>query len=342
MKKLSVLLCCLFCMATLAGCGGSSSGGETAAASSAAAQNLYSKEAAVEDMAYDEAVPEEEAADAGAGPAAIVSGQNQPNRKKIWRAWLSLETLEFDSAIEKLTAAVNAAGGYLESSSVEGNSIESYGPSRRYGTLTARVPSDKLDGFIGEVGGICNVLSSNLSSEDITLQYTDTETRKKSLEVEQERLLALLEKAEDLESIIKLEEPLSEVRYQLDGKTSELRAYDHLVDYSTVTMELHEVRKVSEQTPETVPERISTGLSNTFGDMKEAGTNLFVGFVVNLPYLLILGVVVLLAVLLIRRLVKKERTRTSAAPLYGGAKLPNPYTAPEEKGDTPQQPPKDE
>ncbi len=47
MKKLSVLLCCLFCMATLAGCGGSSSGGETAAASSAAAQNLYSKEAAV-------------------------------------------------------------------------------------------------------------------------------------------------------------------------------------------------------------------------------------------------------------------------------------------------------
>ena len=66
------------------------------------------------------------------------------------------------------------------------------------------------------MGKIGTVTYTNKSSEDITLDYVDVESRIEALEVEQERLLALLESAQDLESVIQLESRLSEVRYQLE------------------------------------------------------------------------------------------------------------------------------
>ena len=42
----------------------------------------------------------------------------------------------------------------------------------------------------------------NESVDDVTLRYVDVDSHKKALETEQERLLALLEKAENVEDII--------------------------------------------------------------------------------------------------------------------------------------------
>ena len=60
--------------------------------------------------------------------------------------------------------------------------------------------------------------------------------RKKSLEIEQERLWALLEKADSLDAVVALEARLSEIRYELESYTSQLRLYDNQVDYSTVSI----------------------------------------------------------------------------------------------------------
>ena len=53
--------------------------------------------------------------------------------------------------------------------------------------------------------------------DDVTLRYVDVDSHKKALETEQERLLALLEKAENVEDIITIENRLSDVRYELEN-----------------------------------------------------------------------------------------------------------------------------
>ena len=58
---------------------------------------------------------------------------------------------------------------------------------------------------------------------------------------EQERIWALLEKADTLEAVIALEERLSEIRYQLESMESQLKLYDNQVDYSTVSIHISEV-----------------------------------------------------------------------------------------------------
>ncbi len=95
-----------------------------------------------------------------------------------------------------------------------------YGTSGRTLYLTARIPAELSDQFVGQLGSLGTMVSQSESAEDITLRYTDTESRIASLKTEQERLLALLDKADSLDSIITLESRLTEVRYELENYQS--------------------------------------------------------------------------------------------------------------------------
>lgn len=237
----------------------------------------------------------------------MVPAEISVEQKIIWTVDMEVETLEFDSFLSNLEQEVQRFGGYLESSSVSGSSIQY--TSNRYGTVTVRIPSAQLDAFLDQVGKIGTVTYTNKSSEDITLDYVDVESRIEALEVEQERLLALLESAQDLESVIQLESRLSEVRYQLENYRSTQNRYDSLIDYSTVSLSIQEVQRVTTVHDQSVGQRIAAGWSDTLYRLKNGCVDLFVWFVVNLPYLLIWAVLAGVVVWLCLRHRKKRRKK---------------------------------
>ena len=71
--------------------------------------------------------------------------------------------------------------------------------------ITIRIPESKLDLFVEEIGDFSNVVEKTVNTEDVTLQYVDTEGKKAMYRAEEESLLALLENAEDLDTIRELE-----------------------------------------------------------------------------------------------------------------------------------------
>lgn len=237
----------------------------------------------------------------------MVPAEISVEQKIIWTVDMEVETLEFDSFLSNLEQEVQRFGGYLESSSVSGSSIQY--TSNRYGTVTVRIPSAQLDAFLDQVGKIGTVTYTNKSSEDITLDYVDVESRIEALEVEQERLLALLESAQDLESVIQLESRLSEVRYQLENYRSTQNRYDSLIDYSTVSLSIQEVQRVATVHDQSVGQRIAAGWSDTLYRLKNGCVDFFVWFVVNLPYLLIWVVLAGVVVWLCLRHRKKRRKK---------------------------------
>ena len=127
--------------------------------------------------------------------------------------------------------------------------------------------------------------------------------------MEQERLLALLESAQDLESVIQLESRLSEVRYQLENYRSTQNRYDSLIDYSTVSLSIQEVQRVTTVHDQSVGQRIAAGWSDTLYRLKNGCVDFFVWFVVNLPYLLIWVVLAGVVVWLCLRHRKKRRKK---------------------------------
>ncbi len=118
--------------------------------------------------------------------------------------------------------------------------------SSRSASYTLRIPSDKLDEFIDVVETLGNVTYKNESVDDVTLRYVDVDSHKKALETEQERLLALLEKAENVEDIITIENRLSDVRYELENYEIQIRLLDNQIDYSTVYVDISEVSRVTD------------------------------------------------------------------------------------------------
>lgn len=231
------------------------------------------------------------------------------NIKLIWRANLEMETLDFNAAVEAMNHSVAEFGGYVESSYVEGGERLSGRTQNRYGNYTIRIPASKLDDFLNQMGSIGNVISRSKSSENITLEYADNEARKATLELEEKKLMELLGQATILEDIITLESRLSEVHYRLDGYASTLRKYDDLVDYSTVSIYINEVQKMTETKVETLPQRISAAFSDSLYELEVFAGDLVVFLIGRSPILLIWAVVIVILVIIIRTLLKRRKNK---------------------------------
>lgn len=194
------------------------------------------------------------------------------NSKLILRASLAVESTEFDKAVTALDQLVAGQGGYYESNEIQQGA---YYDTRaaRYGSFIIRVPQEHFDAFLSAAGTIGHVVSRSKSSEDIGEAYYDTEARLRTQQTKHERLLALLEKADNMENIIALETALSDVEYQIEQLTGTLRKYDSLVGYSTITVRLDEVLKITEQPKETAT--LGGRVSNAFkGGLDDMGQNL--------------------------------------------------------------------
>lgn len=239
-------------------------------------------------------------------------------RKLIRNVSMSVETDAFDQLIEEIQNKVAELSGYMEQSDISGSRTDR---RSRYAYLTARVPSDKLDQFIHLVEDSGNVTHKSESIQDITLQYTDLESRKKTLTMEQERIWDLLEKADTLEAVIALEERLSEIRYELESMESRLKLFDNQVEYSTVDISIDEMLPAdfTPTTPESVWQRIQKGFSRNVSNMAEFATDLFIALVVLIPVWVPLGAIVVIVIILVKRSskkrgVKKEKKKKGQAP----------------------------
>lgn len=287
--------------------------------------------AAADDYAYDDYAMEEAAEEpmyaekaGGLGMSETVltddPGSNEEveaaaeKRKLIKTVNLSVETEEFDEFVAHILQRIESLGGYPENSSINGSS---YGSStKRYAYITARIPAENLNAFVGEVTDNSNVLSRDESIDDVTLNYVDMEAKKKSLQTEYDRLNKLIETAEDLETLILLEERLAEVRYELESYESRLRTMDNQVSYSTVNINVEEVVKYT-PTPtheESLGERMMRGFKESCESMVETLQDLLVIFVSMLPFLLLLLVFALIIFLIIRFCVKKSKAKAAAHP----------------------------
>ena len=181
------------------------------------------------------------------------------NAKLILNANLTLETQDFDKASADIEKMAADAGGYLESSSLSGDA------GSRHASYVLRIPQEKFEAFYEQLGSSVHVVYSSRSSEDVTEQYTDIETRLATLTTKHERLLALLDQADKMEDIISLENALADCEYEIDSLTGSKRHYDDLVGFSTFYVDLKEVQDVLERQIEYNTAISEEGLKHPYG-----------------------------------------------------------------------------
>ena len=343
-KGLKLIAFLLAAMTLLSACGSSSKGSAAASQSAAypvpAPAAAYMPEEPMEYAAADEAYYEEvglyaEAEEAlemdykaSGGTQTAVIREETPvssDRKLIRTINLEAEAYNLNEVDRFISAKVAELGGYIESENKYSGSRRGYGVYSEEGTeekeedrwtsasYVLRIPSSRLDGFVAAVDRQANIVSQSSNVEDITLRYVDMESKKTALQTEQKRLMELMEKAETVEDMIRIEERLTDVRYQLESTESQLRSMANQVNYSTVYLSVQRVNRYTVvQEPRSVGERIVQGFHESVEDVADSLQELGIWLVVNSPYLVFVAIFILVLLFfgwLARRIFRKGTGR---------------------------------
>lgn len=306
MKKwTALLLSALMVLTLLTGCGGASQtkyAADNGMAPQSPAETYYDTEAA---GAFNSPSSDVKA-DAGGEAASLPQ-----NRKWVITVYLNAETEDLEVLLTQLDQQINQMQGYIENQEIYNGSAYS---ARRYRSadLTIRIPAEDVDAFTQAVSGAANITSKQISREDITLNYTATDSKVTALKTEESRLLELMAKAETMSDLLEIEARLSQVRYDLELYTSRLRLYDNQVDYATIHLSISQVQEYTPAPERTVGQRIQDGFRSSLKGVGEGAVNFVVWFLSNLPYLVVWAAV-LAALWFVTRKPRARRKERKAA-----------------------------
>ena len=280
-----------------------------------AAAGAYAEDAIDYDYEYEVAEEYDEAAAAPGMTGNVNSNVSDPlssGRMLIRRVSLTCDTLDFPNLSKNVEIRVNELGGYIENKSMYGTGNDG---DLRTVSYTIRVPADKLDEVINMVGNSAVVTNTTESTEDVTLSYADTQAMLESLRVEQETLNQLLSQADSLETILILQNELTDVRYRIESCESTLRILENQSSYSTLNLTIREVleeTEVVEAHIKTYREKVADEFKDGLDDVKEFFEDAGLYIVGNLVPLAIRLVVLVIIIIVIVKAVKKHKRKNAA------------------------------
>jgi Domain of unknown function (DUF4349)/Putative zinc-finger len=192
------------------------------------------------------------------------------SRKLIRNAQIELTIVAYDAALQSITTFAREARGYIAT-----NASSKLANGKLAGTVVVKVAPDNLDGFLLKVRGLGELKNQTLGTDDVTKAYFDTESRMKNARVMEERLIDMLKtKTGKVSDLLQVEKELGRVREEIEKMQGELKYYDALVQFATVTISLAE-KDLEEPAAFLLKETANLALfaadvEKTFGEVKNA------------------------------------------------------------------------
>lgn len=158
--------------------------------------------------------------------------------------------------------------------------------------LVIRVPHKNFDALINSFSdGVGSVLSKNISSDDVTEEYTDVSIKLANKRIYLEKYRDMLRSASTTKDMIEIQEKIRELEDEIDVSEGRLRFIDDRVNYSTLNLGLYKEKVRSSATSK-------IGFGSRFGDSVTEGWNSFVSFLLGIisfwPFLLLIPILIYL------------------------------------------------
>ena len=234
---------------------------------------------------------------AGADKSTVVEGADA---EKIIRTYdLQVQTKAYDETWNTVQQKVTELGGYVESSESSGQEGD------RWCSLALRIPADQAETFLTALGEAGTIVYQSSATENVTLTYTDVQSHIDALKTEQETLMRLMEEADQLEDVLSIQSYLTDVRYELDSYESQMRVLENRVSYSTITVDIDEVERVTPQEEKGFFAESWAKLQDTMYELGQTIRTFGIWFIGSLPVLILLGAAIAVVVVVIRKICKK-------------------------------------
>lgn len=194
--------------------------------------------------------------------------QESQVRMVIKNASLSIVVEEPGVSIEAISKMASDLGGFVVSSNLY-RTQTSNGLEVPQANITIRVPADKLDQALADIkSGAGQILSENVSGQDVTQEYTDLESRLRNLERAEEQLTEIMEQAWETEDVLVVYNRLVEVQEQIELIKGQMKYYEQSAALSAISINIQaneavQPLKIGNWQPVGVAKRAIQALINT-------------------------------------------------------------------------------
>ena len=164
--------------------------------------------------------------------------------------------------------------------------------------VVLRIPSDEFDAVLPRIIELGKQDSLSVQRVDVGDQIVDLDARITALQTSVDRLLELMSRAGTTESLLAIEQALSDRQASLDSLTAQRQLLGDQVSYATLSISLFPPGIVADPAPDTFWEGLLMGWSS----LVTAGSAVLVGLGVLLPWLVVAAFLAGLVVVIVRRI----------------------------------------
>ncbi len=202
----------------------------------------------------------------------------QTNRKLIKTGELRFETKNASAARQNIVKLIEKYEGYLGVDNVTG-----FDDRIEY-ELEVRIPAKSFDAFLNDLtSGLKHIEHQDISVIDITGKYVDLEARLKSKKTLEKRYLKLLDKANKVEDMLRIEGEIEKARSDIESMQSRLMVLKKSVAFSKLQISFYELKNQT------------NSIGRKAGKSFVKGWNMLIEVLVGLlniwPFLIIIGLV---------------------------------------------------
>jgi hypothetical protein len=140
------------------------------------------------------------------------------------------------STMKRLTTLVQSDRGFVESSNAQLGSRAR--DTSATGTIVLEVPQPTFTRLVTQVQGIGRVTSVNTSSNNVTTQYVDLQSRIRALHVSLDQYFAIMKRATTITAILAVQNQINIIQNDIQQYQGQLKTLNNLTTYSDLTVNL--------------------------------------------------------------------------------------------------------
>jgi len=188
-----------------------------------------------------EAPPEESERGEGGQDEGEIPEEQTEDRKIVREGSITLEVEDIAETMDEVAEMAEELNGYV---------VASYKHEYERGVsghITIRVPVERFDeAFVRLRQLAIAVPYETTTAKDVTEEYVDLEAQLSNLLATEAQYLALLEKAETVEEMLKVQKELSNVRGQIEQIEGRMQYLEQTSETSLIAVDLEETKGLAE------------------------------------------------------------------------------------------------
>ncbi len=162
-------------------------------------------------------------------PTVVVSG----DRNLILGAKIDMRSKDPWATSDRAQAIASGLGGDVLNLSQSGTA------DTRNASLTIRVPSSRFGDALQALKSLDGeIQTSGVSAQDVTDQFVDLQARLTAKQAEEQRYIAILNRANTIDEILKVDASLGNVRTQIEQLTAQINSIKNRTEFSTISMSI--------------------------------------------------------------------------------------------------------